>query len=146
MLWGIVHGLFVILERFLHRVGILEKIPALLRWGSTMLVVYFSWVLFMSPNIQDASAYFVCMFKGSGMEEANFTWNYFLTAKVAVLLIVAAVGSVAGRFVCADSLKMPSIPPRVRFILAETGYLFMLVLSMLFVVNSSYSPFLYFQF
>ena len=73
----------------------------------------------------------------------NFTWRYFLTRKLAVLLVIAALGSVAGALPMSEERRKRLLAPAPWKLAA---YLVLFAVSVLFVVNSSYSPFLYFQF
>lgn len=146
LLWGLFHGVLIVLERFLCHFGKPEKIPAFFRWTVTTIILYFSWILFMSPSIRDAFLYFSRMFGGNVPYTLNFTWRYFVNAKVVVLLFAAFIGSGVSRFIDNHPVKLVSIPSNIRFALKEMAYLLLLALSMLCIVNSSYSPFLYFQF
>lgn len=141
ILWGVLYGVFIILERlFLGKV--LEKLPAALSWLYTMLLVMFGWVLFASPDLTTAGACFACMFGSSGVFFDN-TAMYFIINYGIVLVIGAfaatdawkiLVGRAAERFPAAVHALTPVCKTAV-FVLC-TAYL----------VDASYNPFLYFNF
>ena len=143
--WGIINGLFVVLERYLRDKKWYTKIPDTIKWLCTTAVVFFSWIIFMSPDIGSAMGFYKTMFTATSITP-NFTWKYYLTAKTLILLIIAAVGSVIGAFSFTEKAKTfvngNETATAVKCIL----YLALFVISVLFVVNSTYSPFLYFQF
>ena len=56
VLWGVYHGIFVILEKFVLK-DFLPKIPKALRIFITVLLVFFGWVLFFSPSLMGAIHY-----------------------------------------------------------------------------------------
>lgn len=145
LLWGVYHGVFVVLERLIRNRRWYQKIPSPVKWLGTMVVVFFGWTLFMATDLTAAVDSWKSMFTPVDPSTVNFTWQYYLTFKTAVLLGIAAVGAVAG---------IGSIPDRVRqctcttagALIQKAAYLMLFVVAVLFVVNSTYSPFLYFQF
>lgn len=145
MLWGVAHGVAVVFERYLRNKSWYTKIPALVKWALTIAFVYFAWILFMSEDIASALNCYRLMFAGAGDQLLNFTWRYYLTRKIVIMLGIAGIGAVAGAV---------RLPEKVRM-WGSTGWrtgvyrvllLVLLVIDMMFVVNSTYSPFIYFQF
>lgn len=61
ILWGVWFCLLLLGEKFLWG-GVLNKTPALVRHGYTMLAVVISWVLFRSVDLPQAWAYLGAMF------------------------------------------------------------------------------------
>ena len=61
LVWGAVHGLLVCLERAFRPV--LEKVPSLLRWFVTFLLVNVLWVLFRAESFAQFSQYVVQFFR-----------------------------------------------------------------------------------
>lgn len=60
LIWGVMHGMFMIIERFVYGDRI-KQIPEgftpinLLRWMITFLVVNFAWILFRLDSLRDAA-------------------------------------------------------------------------------------------
>ena len=144
ILWGIYNGIIVIIERIIMKKQWYSKIPGLLKWLLTMLVVGLGWVVFMSDDINAAVTTIVSMFvPQAGI--ANFTWRYFLTRRIFVLLLIAAVGSV-GNILFGKAKNSSFICSRSFTVIKRCVLTVLFIVSILFIVNSSYSPFLYFQF
>lgn len=145
ILWGIIHGIAVMIEKCVQNKGWYAKIPAWLKWAVTVTFVYFTWILFASDDIPGAINSYRLLFLGMQNQTLNFTWEYYLTRKTIILLLIAGLGSVA------SAIKMPE---RVKKWLLgnwqistyRIALLGLLVLDVMFVVNSTYSPFIYFQF
>lgn len=141
LLWGVINGVFVVAERYVRNKKWYQRIPSVVKWAFTMAVVYFVWIMFMASDVSDAFSTYAALFAAS--PAVNFTWRYFLTRKLAVLLVIAALGSVAGALPMSEERRKRLWVP-APWKLAV--YLVLFAVSVLFVVNSSYSPFLYFQF
>ncbi len=141
LLWGVINGVFVVAERYVRNKKWYQRIPSVVKWAFTMAVVYFVWIMFMASDVSDAFSTYAALFAAS--PAVNFTWRYFLTRKLAVLLVIAALGSVAGALPMSEERRKRLWAP-APWKLAV--YLVLFAVSVLFVVNSSYSPFLYFQF
>lgn len=141
LLWGVINGVFVVAERYVRNKKWYQRIPSVVKWAFTMAVVYFVWIMFMASDVSDAFSTYAALFAAS--PAVNFTWRYFLTRKLAVLLVIAALGSVVGALPMSEERRKRLLAP-APWKLAV--YLVLFAVSVLFVVNSSYSPFLYFQF
>lgn len=113
-------------------------------WLLTTVVVFFAWVLFMSADLPSALDTYAAMLAPSA-EGLTFTWRYFLSQKVAALLVVAAVLSVAGATPVGDVARRLTAGG-VGLVYKRVALLALLVATLTFVASSSYSPFLYFQF
>ena len=100
VVWGALHGVFVVLERILG--DRLNKIPNVIRVGSTFFVVNMLWVLFRANSFSQAISLWKAMFNIKNMELSqlsdiafdniiNFpaTADYiYVTAVLIVLLII----------------------------------------------------------
>lgn len=87
VLWGAVHGAFLIAERALPFTAKLERTP--LGIIHTQLVFMLAFVVFRTPNLEVASHYFAGLFgasAGAGATDANgplWTWGAFLLVFIA---------------------------------------------------------------
>jgi len=66
LIWGCIHGLFVVIERAVSQRRWYKVTPAPVKWAFTMAVVFFAWILFASPNPASAKEWYVGMFTSSG--------------------------------------------------------------------------------
>ncbi len=145
LLWGAVHGLCVAAERAIRNKSRYRRIPDLIKWLGTMAVVFLAWVLFMSPSLRAAGKTYAALFAPMTNRALNYTWRFYLTKKIALLLGIAGAGAVMG------AVRLPSGAARLLssdagLVIRRTVCLALFALDILFVVNSSYSPFMYFQF
>ena len=85
VLWGAVHGLYIVLEKAFYRPYM--KIPKLLRWGITMIAVVVAWAFFRLPY-NDALILISKMFGGFGVDFKD-TSPYYVVVIFAMLIFVA---------------------------------------------------------
>ena len=146
-IWGALHGIMVVLERLLGRTKLYRETPWIIKWLVTQAFVAFAWILFMSEDIQTAWNTILSMFLPGRNTGYNWSLAYFLTPKTVTLLLLGGVLSVAGRFrKLMDPLTRFLREKTVGILLGDAVCLALMALSIVFIVNSSYSPFLYFQF
>lgn len=145
VLWGVAHGILVIIERYIRDKQWYKRIPSLLKWAATTGLVFFLWILFMSDDLSSAWESYRLLFAENAGATLNFTWQFYLTNKIAILLAVAGAGAVCGAVHLPDTVRA-KLNRGAAVVLYRCVLLLLLVIDILFVVNSSYSPFLYFQF
>ncbi|MCR5581905.1 MAG: MBOAT family protein [Pseudobutyrivibrio sp.] len=133
LVWGVVYGLLLIFERVWFG-EILERNPIkFLNRLLIFLVVNFLWVIFRADNIIDALTYISRMFVG-GIRVLNlFTY----LSGIGVIALIAA--ALFGGFVQAH-MSVRAVKGNMLVCLA------LLLLSLLFLVNNTYNPFIYYQF
>ena len=144
LIWGSWHGLFVLLERYFRtRKGgnPFAKFPPILKWLYTTLVVGFGWVLFKTESLPDTVVYIKQMFNLNPSAYTEFSPRYYLDNKMIVLVIIGILASYPIPKMVWDKFngKAACIIKRVLLII-------LLLISMLFIVNSTYNPFIYFRF
>jgi alginate O-acetyltransferase complex protein AlgI len=145
VLWGVLNGILVVVERFIQNKSWYQKIPGVVKWLITMILVFFLWIMFMSTDLSSAVRDYRALFTAVDGSLLNFTWRYYLTKKIVLLLIIAAVGSVVGGNRLREQAKT-WCSTTAGSVIQQVCYLVLFVIALLFVINSSYSPFLYFQF
>lgn len=146
LIWGLWFAVFLILEKlFLGKV--LDGLPKLFSRIYTGLVVLFGWVLFSLETMDGIWGYLKAMFnlnQGSLLDAKGL----YLGGEYLILLVVAAVASTpmisgwieklknsrTGYAMAAYRLGEKVIPPAL------------LLLSIAYIVEASYNPFLYFRF
>ena len=142
LVWGLFHGLFMIIER-LGFGKILKKLPKIVGWLYTMLVVLIGWVFFRAETLTDAFEYLGAMFSFSGglvNAAAQFSNLSFFIAIIAIILCVPVFPFIKKK------AEATVIGARV-FMAVETVLMAVLiVLSVIFLTGSDYNPFIYFRF
>lgn len=150
-LGGGINGILLVLERYAQKRVWYQKIPKMLKWMATMLLVYFMWILFMSADILEAIDIYRHLLGRTLEDNVNFTYRYFMTYKTGCIILIGGILAVSGanrhvKVIC-NSLSGWQIGRyRVGYMMKTILLLAIFVMAILFIVNSSYSPFLYFQF
>lgn len=156
LLWGMWHGLFSLIERFLKTKNLKIKIPGIIGWAYTMLVILIGFVLFKLEKTGPAFEYLSVMFHIKKYDYTAFSPMYYLDNKIIFIFIISVLACVPwkeyfGNFakVHTDNALVKAVslcPPQAVTILKRVVLMFMLVLSFVFIVNSTYNPFIYFRF
>jgi len=145
IIWGLWHGLFAGLEAFLRTKKVKTKAPTVVRYIVTMLIVLVGWVLFRSPGLKYGLQYLGVMFGlvkpvATGL---NLTW--YLNGKIAFIMALAILACIP----CKQFLHKPfeklavsKLNDPVRLI----AFLILLGFSIMMVMSSTYSSFIYFKF
>ncbi|MBR4881251.1 MAG: MBOAT family protein, partial [Clostridia bacterium] len=137
ILWGLYYGVLLCLEKIvLHK--LLAKIPAWIRRIITFVIVMFGWLLFASDGMDFFSVYFSSMFTAPLISS---TVIYDLVRSL-VLIFVLFVASTPIPMKLTRALYEKSWG---RWVIAVAAG-FAIVLSVAYMVASSYNPFLYFRF
>lgn len=152
LVWGLWHGIFMLIERALRKKEFKFKIPGIVKWIYTMLVVMFGWVLFKLEELPAAIEYIGHMLHIGVGEYTDFGVRYYMDNKMIFFVIMAILAAIpwaqvlprrlacrVSSFTMAESDSAAGIVRRVLLII-------LLGLSMLFIVNSTYNPFIYFRF
>ncbi len=147
--WGMFHGLLLVIERLGLR-QLLRRTPPLLRHGYCVLAVMLGWVLFRADDIDQALAVYLALFGSNPTITAQtvpeLVSHEQLCALVLGILFATPLWSKALSGLITRLPRTPttlSLAPRMARGL-WAGLLF--VLSYIYILAGSYSPFLYFRF
>ncbi len=140
--WGLYHGLFVALERFVIR-DRFDGVPRALRSLATCLVVFVGWVFFFSGSLGGAFGYIGEMLGADGMGFWNGATSYLFRTNF-LLLAAAVVGSGPVAHTLRENI-VARYPTRAMTI-SVAIFAVLLIFSIAGMVNATYSTFLYFQF
>ena len=142
VIWGLWHGMFMILERLIRDKEWYKKVPSFIKIMITMLIVIIGWVLFKANNLSEALKYLSIMFGITKFTDLTFTFSYFFNKKLIFWLIISVLGSMP---ILSNSIK--DFKNNKIFELINTIIISVLfIVSIIFIINSTYSPFIYFQF
>ena len=143
LLWGLLFAVLLIAEKQFLR-PVLEKS----RVFSHIYVLFFitlSFVLFDADSISGAAGTLGALFGTGGLAGTSQEALYLLRSS-AVLLAIAAVGATPlPRRLC-GALESSRAGARVLSVLEPLGVLTLLVLCTAYLVDGTFSPFLYFRF
>ena len=133
LLWGLGYFLLLMAEKYgdLHRrLGVLGR-------PYTLLSVLVLWVLFRAESLSHAGRYLAAMFAGNWTDCGDFLY-YFGNLKVYLAAAVLCCLPLEGLW-----RRIPEAP---RAWLEAGGQVFLLLLTLTYVVSSTYNPFIYFNF
>ena len=145
IVWGIGHGLLLIIERALRNTSLYNKIPKLIKWIICMVFVSFGWLLFKSPSLEFFYEHIKIMFGLVKFPQIEMYSSYFLTRKNIFLLCISVIcvlpiGKKSLGYI-SQKFAMKIVIP-LKYIMS----IILLIISIMFMVNSTYHPFIYFQF
>lgn len=146
MLWGMINGVCNIIEKLIAKKTWYEKTPKFLKWAATMVVTFFCWELFRFADFSACLEWLKTMFGLVTFPSIPYNWQYYLDARMITLVAVAILG--------ATVFGLPKVQSAYKWLTQRTwGYLIhqillvaLFVIAILFMINSTYSPFIYFQY
>ncbi len=146
LIWGLFYFVLLVIEKL---TGFPEKHPKAwvrnLYWAPTMLFVMLGWVLFRAPDLSYAMNYMGSMFGLMNNPitgaDASFFWqeNWF-TILLGILFsfpIISALEKSVRRHLVLSSMSKVLMP---------VLYVVLLFIASAYIVNSTYNPFIYFNF
>ena len=157
VIWGLFHGVFLVLER-LGLGGWLQKRHRAVRRLYTMLVVMVAWVFFRAESLSHASAFLQAMAGRSGGAGLIYRPAIYLNAELVLALILGVLGSVPliprlrawqerflsdGRATAAPAGVLLGFGARL-FGFAALAFIF--IASAALSAAGTYNPFIYFRF
>ncbi len=138
VLWGLLYAVLLLVEKW---VPSLQKLPDILRHGYVLLITILGFVLFNAESISQAGSDIAALFGFGGLPAVTPETLYYLRS-YALLFVLGMVGSTPVVKLAAQRVTATKAGPILELLvlaallLVCTGYL----------VDGSFSPFLYFRF
>ncbi len=147
IIWGLLNGLFRILEKLMENSRFYNAIPSFFKWLVTMVIVYLCWIVFRFTDFTQLIDWFKLMFGIKTYSNVPFTFLYYFDWQIIAFAAIALLGSTILGF---EGVK--SYFERVRE--SSAGFMFfrqllgiaLFALAVMFMVSSTYSPFIYMQY
>ena len=137
LFWGLYYAILLLVEKlFLQR--LLDKLPVFLRWLYTIVLVLIGWVLF---NLTDVSAMFEAIKHMFCFDFSDFSGAVLYDFDILYALIYVPVGIIC-MFPWKEKLSKWKIPNVVTNIVL----LILFGVCVVYVLGSTYNPFIYFRF
>jgi alginate O-acetyltransferase complex protein AlgI len=138
VLWGLLFGILLLIEKW---VPAIQKLPNFLRHGYVLLIVCLSFVLFNAESLSQAISDMGGMFGFAGVPLVNAESLYYLRS-YAPLFIMGIVGATP---IVRDTARKIGEKPYGAVL--EFGMMAaLLIVCSAYLVDGSFSPFLYFRF
>ena len=142
VVWGLYYGFILFMEKIiLHKV--LSKTPKFIKHIYTMLLVMIGWVLFGSMNLTSALEYLKVMFGLSGNALVDNSAIYYLYTNIKLLIILALCSTPIISIIFRQIIKKGK---SVGILFAVSINIIIILISIAYLVNETYNPFLYFRF
>lgn len=134
LFWGLYFGIILIFEKWLG-LKLLERMPRWLRHSYALLLILIGWVLFAFDELPAMGGYFSAMLGLNGQSLWD-TESWYLLYTNGILLVVLVFASISNR--TRSRVNTPYLQ------LVWHAVLFLL--SIAYLVDATFNPFLYFRF
>lgn len=134
--WGMYYGIVLLIEKY-FLADFLEVLPRVFAHIYSLIIIGIGWVFFFSVDLSSAFKYIGRMFgAGDGGFMDSNTLYYILT--YGILFIIAGF--------CSTPVVKKHFERKTGFIASVGIYLLLFIVSVAYLVNATYNPFLYFRF
>jgi len=144
IIWGLYFGVVLTLEK-LFFMKYLEKIPALVRRCYVLVTVTFSFVIFHLEGAAEIAEYLKGMAGFGGVPLINSESVYYLRS-FAFVLILAVIGATPVPRDLVNRIKQRPKWGRAIKMLTPVFIVAVMLIATAYIIDSSFSPFLYFRF
>ena len=121
---------------------LLERLPAVFSWLYTMLAVVLGWVLFDTDSISSALRFIGAMFGAGGSFATGASWSLIGQAAISLALCIFFSSGATKNYI----KRIGGQDSKVILVLKPVITAALLIASTAYLVNSTYNPFLYFNF
>ena len=142
IIWGLYFGVVIFIEK-IFLLKILKKLPKIVGNIYTMLLVIISWVFFDIDSLKGALSYIGVMLGRSQNVIYDNLSMYLLNTNL-VIIVIAIIGATPVVKNIINFLKIRLKIPGIIIVVIFCSLI--LIISTAYLVNESYSPFLYFKF
>lgn len=140
--WGAFYGILIIIER-LGFGKVLEKLPSIVSTAYTFLMVVIGWVFFDVNTMPQALLYLKAMFAGKALFD-GFALYQLRSYIIIFVLCIFASTDIWGKFI--NKISEKGIVSILYYYSVPVAQMFLMLLSTCYLVDGTYSPFLYFNF
>ena len=146
VLWGLWHGIFLVIERIIKNSKLNTiKLPYIITWAYTMVVVIIGWVMFRAVDMAYAYDYIKIMFSFKANEIADNIALFFIKDNL-ILFIIAIISATPFIKNIYHILNNNSRAYKYNQIVKPLALITIFIIAISYIVNSTYNPFLYFNF
>ena len=136
ILWGLYYGIMLILEKYVFK-DFMEKIPKFWSHFITLGIVVIGWIIFYFTDFDKLLRVFKALVGGYGLGNVNVLFHLqIFKVRTIILFVLACVCSMdlVKKFFDKDSIGV------------DICYMILFIVSIIFILASSYNPFIYFRF
>ena len=141
LLWGLYFGVLLTCEKLFWG-KLLEKLPSVLRWMITIVLIMVSFLIFDSEGICGIGTNLKALVSGKAVTAESL---YYLRS-YGVLFAIAAAGATPVPAWCMKKIRSSAIGEQLVILARPVVIAGLLILCTAFLVDGSFNPFLYFRF
>lgn len=141
IIWGIYYGLLLLFEKlFFDR--ILKKLPTIINWLYTFIIVMISWMIFRSNSLNELLLFIKTMFVYKQTDWLTILADNLSTFNALMFVLPAFILS----FPILKKIKEKYSGKTIYIILTNILLLMLFIMCIVYLTSSSYNPFIYFRF
>lgn len=140
ILWGLYFGSILVLEK-LFLLKLLNKLPRLFRHLYALVLILFGWVIFRANDISEILNYFKSLFNVHG----NNSLKFFYNVEIAHLTPYVLIGML-GCLPIFNKLFKRLNRTLIGGLIFDLFLMIIFILCIIFLINNSFNPFIYFRF
>ena len=138
IIWGLYFGFFIVLEKlFLSK--LLNKIPSILQTFYALIVIMLGWAIFMSKDLPHFLILIKSLFYSSNKNSIHLYWTQSIYFILIFIISIFGCTPIFNKFFLSNNNTYISF-------LRNIYYITLLILSIAFLADSTFNPFLYFRF
>ena len=144
VLWGCYYGALLLIEKLVLK-KVLNRLPGIIQRIYTMFFVVIGWIIFKCEDMAYGISYLKAMFGGFGQS----LWNnetIYLLGNYAVLFVLAILGSTMLPKKAAGVVLGGRKRTWAENVIYIAFYAVIFFVSVAYLVDATYNPFLYFRF
>jgi alginate O-acetyltransferase complex protein AlgI len=144
IVWGVFHGFWLIVDRIQNKKERPAGLKLVLNRFWVLLLVMIGWVVFRAETLSDALTYYSILF-GGNTGQVSIAILRHLSMQTVLALVIGSLVFLAPRNIALGPILEEAdtrIAAGLRYLLALVA----LPLTIMLIVNGTFSPFLYFQF
>lgn len=150
IIWGMIHGLCVLVERIIRESNLYKSVPKCVKWMVTFLISASAWQFFRYGNDYKRAIDTIALLFGKRMGNydaiSNFPWQYYLDAKIVFFAIIGLIGSLLLGSHRINVWYRRMVSENFYYCIQEIGVVVIMFLALIYMISSTYNPFIYFQF
>lgn len=143
VIWGMIHGAFLVFERIKIGKKFLEFLPQFLQHFYVIFIVMVSWVFFRSPDLAHATGFLKAMFS---IKEFSYGSNEIARLLKSHFVATSAILAIFGFSPICKKLGMYLQKNKICAVVLDLLLIATLVFAVVRLSAATHNPFIYFQF
>lgn len=141
IIWGIYYGLLLLFEKlFLNK--LLKKMPSIVNWLYTFIIVMIGWMIFRSNSLDELLLFIKTMFTYKHTDWITILADNLSTFNSLIFVIPAFILS----FPIFKSINKKYSNKTIYIVISNMILLGLFLVCIVYLTSSSYNPFIYFRF